>query len=202
MEIFDLNKLEYVRDDQAVLEIKKAIGLGYRYAEEIKKSHIALKGVFGKELKPFLQRACIEYTLKDLQTKFPIKFKCSPQLNKKKNNTHIEVEFGRFILTESRVPVDGDLPRDAIYRMELCQINAPLFINTNSYPEKVYLILTHFGDKKPDYMNVMVPCKGSDPICFKLELEEEIDTPIENTDIEIPLPLKDLDLGKAINDEE
>ena len=98
------------------------------------------------------------------------------------------------------------VPRNARFREELSYFNAPLFPGTEHLPDKIYLILTHFGDEKPEYINLIILSLGTVYEIIELDINMEVEvktiTPIENTDGEIPMRLKDFDIDKAVNDEE
>jgi hypothetical protein len=207
MKYLDTSKLNHLKNDKDIIKIIKAVFTGYKAANKRINEDKSLDVVHGNEVRPHLQRAYIETELNLLQKKFPDTFKCSPKKNKSKNSTHTEVEFSRYILTQNKIEKNSISPRDAFFRDQLSYFNAPLFANMQDLPDKIYLILTHHGNEKPENISILIPSNGRvyeviKPE-FNFDMEEEIKTitPIENTDNEIPLGLKDFDINKAVNNE-
>lgn len=206
MKNIDTSKFNNLKKDPNVTKIIQAVFAGYKSANKLVNSKHSLDSVHGIEVKPHLQRAFVETELELLQRKFPDTFKCSPKKNKSKNSTHTEIEFAGYILTQNRLEKKSVVPRNARFREELSYFNAPLFPGTEHLPDKIYLILTHFGDEKPEYINLIILSLGTVYEIIELDINMEVEvktiTPIENTDGEIPMRLKDFDIDKAVNDEE
>jgi hypothetical protein len=158
-----------------------------------------LKTPVGKDIKPHLKRAAVDFFLHTLSKSFPSKIASTYENNKAKNCKHIQLNYKEFIVTASYVKNSSDLPREAIFRDDLIDLNYSLFEEQN-VPEKIYVILTHGGDKIPEFANFKIPSKRGTHHTISLGLDI---TPVEteDTDFDIELEIKNfIDFQKAVNE--
>ncbi|TGM73307.1 hypothetical protein EHR01_19135 [Leptospira mtsangambouensis] len=154
-------KISETFTDETKKNLYQSILFGYELTNKVIQEYPFLKSKAGYDAFPHIRRAAVDYSLRMLVNRVP-RIQCTADYkpNKSKNCSHLELNLGCFVITANYVEDSEKLPRDAIFRDNLCDLNLPLF-GENSDPEKIYCVITHGGNRQfPKFIALKIPGKG------------------------------------------
>lgn len=184
-------------DNNLLATLSSSITKAYHVLDSLIKEHEFLQFAVGKDARPYLKRVLVDYYLTKLCQNNPsIKYQINK--NKAKNCSHVELLLGPFILTASNVEDFNSIPRKAIFRDDLSQLNIDFEQKESQgvlfQSEEIYGIITHAGYKTtPSFINLGFPDSNNSSWLHYRDLEIKpvsFDTPIEEIKDEILISFK------------
>jgi hypothetical protein len=187
-----------------------AITMGYKASAKLVRDTDFLDWVIGKEQRPYIRRAAIEFFA--LRNAHKVKgLVAIPQKNKTGNCTHLEVRFNNLIITFHHLGmVHGELqavPRQAAYRDALAMGNSQESLMAQLFPQDpelsdsmLYAFVAHTGNEAPEDASLIIPTADNrgiiDQMPILLKGQSEVETEkIEEFDVTLKEFKKELGYG-------
>lgn len=147
----------------------------YKSADQMIPKQIIDCPATAKDLWPHTRRALIEAHIKNLGVKYPGTVPASKP-NKSRNCSHLEIKFGKLLLTQSHVTYIDEPVRPAYFRQRLAASSWAYLPSFNfEYPDPgnyIYGVLKHGGEDPAavNFFCLEIPVRRSLDTCLRIDL--------------------------------